>query len=268
MMTMKSANFSALLALLAVISYAASASGTSLNTSNGTLRVAIVGAGVAGASTAYHLRSMYGESSTISITIFEAAARVGGRVASVPFPMGGGHSKFEAGSPHFFADDECLMSAVNMLRDYDISGDMSLQNSRFGSVGVWDGRSFTEGPDITSPVRSWSEALQLTMFPTSPLFLHSPWRLRGGTPAVCNMESPSWWQLMRLCWKYGMSPLTLHRAIVLKDERWKHVGHSGFFETVVKELTKAEIPDGIWTESATDYLTHLGISSHFQIDVI
>jgi threonine dehydrogenase-like Zn-dependent dehydrogenase len=71
MMTMKSANFSALLALLAVISYAASASGTSLNTSNGTLRVAIVGAGVAGASTAYHLRSMYGESSTISITILK-----------------------------------------------------------------------------------------------------------------------------------------------------------------------------------------------------
>jgi hypothetical protein len=108
------------------------------------------------------------------LAVFEAAARVGGRVASVPFPMGGGHSKFEAGSPHFFAADERLMSAASILRDNAISGDMSLQNPRFGSVGVWDGRSFTEGPDITRPVRSWSEALQLTMFPISPLFLQSP----------------------------------------------------------------------------------------------
>jgi hypothetical protein len=55
---------------------------------------------------------------------------------------------------------------------------------------------------------------------------------------------------MRLCWKYGMSPLTLHRAIVLEDEKWKHVAHSGFFETVAEELTKADIPDGILKKSA------------------
>jgi NADH dehydrogenase FAD-containing subunit len=72
------------------------------------LNVAIVGAGITGALAAYELAHPYNPD--ISITVYEALSRVGGRVKSFRSPernasVFGDPSMLVAGAPYFFEDD-------------------------------------------------------------------------------------------------------------------------------------------------------------------
>lgn len=64
-------------------------------------RVAIIGAGIAGASATYLLRERYKSRLAIDITVYEAASQVGGRVNLSRFMMGLiGHSMSRSGRLH------------------------------------------------------------------------------------------------------------------------------------------------------------------------
>jgi hypothetical protein len=82
-------------------------------TSSETPRIAIIGAGVADASAAYHLH--FAAAPGTSITIFESSSRIGGRVRSLLIPDTHNRTFFETGASNFFTDDECLVQATQEL---------------------------------------------------------------------------------------------------------------------------------------------------------
>jgi hypothetical protein len=116
-----------------------------------TSRIVIIGAGITGASAAYHLH--LASPSNASITIFESDSRVGGKVVSLPIPDTNNRTFFETGAPHFFTDDRCLVQAAEEL-------DLHLKDNRFAAYGedgpyhwrkpsgVWDGEKITSDPTL------------------------------------------------------------------------------------------------------------------------
>ena len=73
-------------------------------------KIAIVGAGIAGVSAAYHLRNCCHRAS-IEITIHEANDRPGGRIRSVGVYDGQRtHQTVETGAKTFNKDDSCVQS--------------------------------------------------------------------------------------------------------------------------------------------------------------
>lgn len=100
-------------------------------------RIAVVGAGIAGASAAYHLHEL--GSSPPAITIYEQTPWIGGRIKSHS-SLGEQSPVHEFGAPHFFADDWCLTDAMDTIG--------LMKNSRRPwdrprTTGVWDGEEMT-----------------------------------------------------------------------------------------------------------------------------
>ncbi len=78
-------------------------SDSTANTSS--LRVAIVGGGIAGASAAFHLaKTFQASSSRLEVIVFEAESQVGGRTRAV-CPPHNDRTQVESGATHFFQDD-------------------------------------------------------------------------------------------------------------------------------------------------------------------
>lgn len=102
-------------------------------------KVAIIGAGIAGASAAYHLRESYAYKD-IDITINEANDQVGGEIKSASFHDGKyGVQQVELGARSFFADDQCVQSLVD---ETGLRKRLSTRPSFHGSLGVWNGTDF------------------------------------------------------------------------------------------------------------------------------
>ncbi|KAJ5182654.1 hypothetical protein N7492_000270 [Penicillium capsulatum] len=101
-------------------------------------RIAIVGAGIAGASAAYHLHELGGSSSP-SITIYEREQRVGGRIKSIR-PLENQAEAFEGGASRFSGDDWCVMEAMEAL---DLQTNSLRPSDRPWTSGVWDGQNLT-----------------------------------------------------------------------------------------------------------------------------
>jgi hypothetical protein len=75
--------------------------------------IAIIGAGIGGASTAFNIHEYNRNLSPQKVTIFESESTVGGRIKSVYLYPGKGALKLiEDGATHFYTDDLCLTSAV------------------------------------------------------------------------------------------------------------------------------------------------------------
>lgn len=100
-------------------------------------RIAIIGAGIAGASAAYHLSEMYRSE---LITVYEAGPQVGGRVKSVKVYDGAyGSQHVETGAHAFYSDDECLKTAID---EVGLRQKLEPHYPRKKSVGVSDGQNF------------------------------------------------------------------------------------------------------------------------------
>jgi hypothetical protein len=79
-------------------------------------RIAIIGAGIGGASAAFNIHELNVNLPPQSVTIFESEFSVGGRVQSAYlYPLEGGLKTIEDGATHFFADDWCLVSAMQQV---------------------------------------------------------------------------------------------------------------------------------------------------------
>lgn len=105
-------------------------------------RVAIIGAGAGGASTAYSLRK-YADASPIlvNITVFERNSYVGGRSTTVnvlehpAYPV-------ELGASIFVKVNYNLMNASKELGLFVDSADATRSKQADDSIGVWDGKQF------------------------------------------------------------------------------------------------------------------------------
>ena len=98
-------------------------------------RIAIVGAGIAGASTAFRLHEPVRPFPFLNITIYESEAVIGGRVKSIS-PPENRRAVVEAGATHFFKDDWCIIAAMNNVGLKE-KGSNPLALPR--TVSVWDG---------------------------------------------------------------------------------------------------------------------------------
>src|SRR5205085_12312368 len=73
-------------------------------------QVAIIGAGIAGAAAAYRLQDHYRSSISIEITVYESAAKIGGRIQQARL---GPYEYVDTGAQVFYADDECIQAAID-----------------------------------------------------------------------------------------------------------------------------------------------------------
>ncbi|KAF2728715.1 FAD/NAD(P)-binding domain-containing protein [Polyplosphaeria fusca] len=133
-------------------------------------RIAIVGAGVAGASAAFHLREL-SSPNQYSLTIYEDRAAVGGRVISVHPPAWYGHYP-EVGASHFFADDHCLMEAKDSAGlKYAYNGPWEKSHA-----GLYTGDDIVSGPSCNLESPSWGDLTSLSW-----KYGISAWRLHRAT---------------------------------------------------------------------------------------
>lgn len=76
-------------------------------------RIAIIGAGIGGASAALQIHMLTRNLPAQDVTIFEREAVVGGRIKSAYLHPGEGMPKIiEEGATHFFEDDWCVRNAM------------------------------------------------------------------------------------------------------------------------------------------------------------
>ncbi|KAI9370154.1 Prenylcysteine lyase-domain-containing protein [Aspergillus egyptiacus] len=133
----------------------------------GPKQVAVIGAGAAGASTAYSLRK-YADSlgTPVNITVFERASYVGGRSTTVnvfddpSYPI-------ELGASIFVKVNYNLVNASKELGLGIKGAGYEGQQERDETIGVWDGEQFV----------------------------------------FVMEDSGSWWNIAKLLWRYGLAPI-------------------------------------------------------------
>lgn len=117
-------------------------------------RVAIIGAGIAGASAAYHLSDQYAHAG-LDVTIYEASPQVGGRIKSAKVYDGANtFQQVETGVQSFYVDDECVQSLID---ETGLRRKLEPHYPAQKSVAVWDGASFILRGEGDLKARTWTD---------------------------------------------------------------------------------------------------------------
>lgn len=142
-------------------------------------RVAIIGAGAAGTSTAYHLRRYAAAAQiAVNITVFERNDYIGGRSTTVyafenedTRNRHGPRVPVELGASIFVSVNHILVNATRALNlSTNSNSDPAAGDTEREVLGVWDGNRFVLIQQMGG----------------------SRWQ--------------SWWSTIKLLWRYGMSP--------------------------------------------------------------
>ena len=214
--------------------------------SDAEFRVAIIGAGIAGASAAYHLRNQSTSSafrgSPLAITIYESSSEVGGYVKTT-FPPGqeGSHSEhIELGASFFFEDDWCLVEAAQATQT------ALTQNRRNQHTN--DARWILSGEHFLKDRFCEGKYIR-------PRF----WR---------------WYQVKKtidpaLDWlgfelKHRFLPWRIRRKLKAYQERFQNFGRNETFNNVLQELEKCGLPGHVTSNTAFKFLKSLGMTWDLQ----
>ncbi|OQO08158.1 hypothetical protein B0A48_06952 [Cryoendolithus antarcticus] len=144
--------------------------------------VAIVGAGAAGASSAYHLaRYAAAVGIPVNITIFERNDYVGGRTTTVNAYNSSEHP-IELGGSVFIEKNRILFGAAKAFNLTTSSASLSSRSSDIpgAALGVWDGEHFV----------------------------------------VTQNNEGSWWDTAKLLYKYGLAPIRTLRLMRATMEKF------------------------------------------------
>ncbi|MCJ1432523.1 hypothetical protein MMC27_001880 [Xylographa pallens] len=136
-------------------------------------RIAIIGAGSAGASTAYYINRFRSPCQPTNITVYEAADYVGGRSTTVNV-YGNPAEPVELGASIFVQVNRNLVSAA---REFGLETTRAADARPTDSpdmLGVWDGQAFK---------------------------------------FVQSEGSAAWWNVAKLLWQYGLAPLRTQRLV-------------------------------------------------------
>jgi hypothetical protein len=200
-------------------------------------RVAIIGAGIAGATAAHHVHKLNLTSQPTSITIFEQGDRVGGRIHSFQ-PDTAFHRTLEAGATEFSSDDTCIISAAHDLgltvyesEDYTSS---HIPASVFAQHGlqVKEINCNVESPtyeDVLLHVRKWVWALVHLRKPNHHFSKY--WK------------TPSHVDLIRAVWRYGSSVLTVRDLVSSTAWKWRSFADAEPFDNIGEELRRIGLFD-------------------------
>ncbi|KAF2031842.1 Prenylcysteine oxidase [Setomelanomma holmii] len=137
------------------------------NQASSAKRVAIIGAGAGGSSTAYHLAHYAGEASIpTNITVFERNSYIGGRTTTVnvwnesAFPV-------ELGGSIFVEVNHIMMEAMKRFGLSPASQDVAAQMN-IPDLGIWNGQEFVL--ITTQEDNWWDKAKLLWKYGTAPLW--------------------------------------------------------------------------------------------------
>ncbi|KAI1856361.1 hypothetical protein JX265_011608 [Neoarthrinium moseri] len=206
------------------------------------MHIAIVGAGITGAATAFHLHnlSLSSPGRPLSVTIFESAPRAGGQVRTTSLP--GSWEKLEVGAAHFYDDDWCLMDAARAVN-------LSTRTTRGkGNAHVWDGESFARDR-VCHASFFWDLDRWFDPRPLSRRRRREAWQRRK--------------EDLELEWRYRRSPDKFQRLVAGLMERWKMFGANATFDNVGREFSDVSLIDGLGA-SARDFLRGMSVDEEYQ----
>ncbi|PGG97423.1 prenylcysteine oxidase/farnesylcysteine lyase [Blastomyces parvus] len=193
-------------------------------------RVAVIGAGSAGASTAYYLRHFTDFFSIpVNITVYERASYVGGRSTTVNAFDDPAHP-IELGASIFVEVNKNLIQASKKfglkLRDAD-SGQ---PKESLHSLGVWDGKEFA--------------------------FLQT-------------RQGIYWWNVFKLLYRYGWAPLKTQNLMKVTVNKFLKLYKFPYFpfQSLSDVAMSTGLAEATWTSGA-EYLKDNGIAEQFSREVI
>jgi len=117
-------------------------------------KVAIIGAGIAGVSAAYHLHDQYAHAD-LDVTIYEANPQVRGRIKSAKVCDGAyTFQQVETGAQSFYENDECVQSLID---ETGLRRKLKPQYPVKKSIAVWDGANFILRGEGDLKGRTWTD---------------------------------------------------------------------------------------------------------------
>ena len=137
----------------------------------GTRRIAVVGAGSGGASTAYYINKFRSPCQAVNITVYERSHYVGGRSTTVNV-YSDPTEPVELGASIFVKVNKNLVSAAEELGLTIEDSGINRPKESPQMLGVWDGKQFV---------------------------------------FVQDQGTNAWWDIAKLLWKYGLDPLRTQR---------------------------------------------------------
>lgn len=141
---------------------------------NDVRHIAIIGAGMAGASAALHLHLNELERPPFAtIVIYESEPTVGGRIQTIP-KQPDVHPVLEDGATYFYTDDWCLMTA---MRSVGLKEQAKNPFQLPRSSGVWDGVEISMGLQCNVESLSWWHLWKYGL---------SPWRYRRAVESTLS----------------------------------------------------------------------------------
>ncbi|KAL5330516.1 hypothetical protein ACEPPN_000033 [Leptodophora sp. 'Broadleaf-Isolate-01'] len=220
-------------------------------------RVAVIGAGLAGATAAYYLRDSIREFEDIDITIFESSQQIGGRFKSVKYRG----RTIEIGAPATSTHDWCFLRAMRDVGLAPKEPDWEWKFHRKRTVGVWNGEGFVNTGPHEPQCSTWWELMRMV------------WRDGRTVWLLRKVSPPVWMEIGKMMWKYGLSPWKFHRVVSLDLKAWDNFGADLYpwqrhtFVSLTSELEKAGLP-GQALGSAGSYFRSLNLSTAFLDEVI
>lgn len=223
-----------------------------------TPRVAIVGAGIAGASTAFRLNELTKLSSSIDVTIYESEPSVGGRVKSIS--PENSPQVVEAGATHFSTQDWCVMAAMESAGLKERWPDpLALPQS----TGLWDGKELRTAPKCNGESPSlWAQARSVWRYGISP------WRFRRLVQSALERWKsfaglvPTFDSTVKELEQAGLSELALDSA----ENYLKNLSITPQFLTeVVQPCTRAQFSQNLASIRALSSMVAAGASKATSI---
>src|SRR5271154_2308199 len=210
-------------------------------------RVAIIGAGAGGSSAAYHL-SLFSNASLatrpLDITIFDSNSHAGGRSTTVD-ALNNPSYPVELGASIFVKINHIL---YNASRNFDLvtksaSTNRRRRSSGFG-LGVWDGTQF--------------------------VFKQASDDDNGdGDGGKGWIDWKGWWDIAKLLWRYGLSPIRTQRLMKDAVGRFLRFYDEPIFPfwNLDEAVQSVELLDFTGTTGA-EVLQNAGVSVGFQREII
>ncbi|KAL2421441.1 hypothetical protein ABEF95_006743 [Exophiala dermatitidis] len=211
-----------------------------------THRVAIIGAGPGGSAASYYLDRFSSQSDSdvaLDITVLEANRRIGGRTTTVD-ALDDPRYPTELGASIFVKINHILYNAT---RDFGLAPCTKVYDAEPESkyeLGIWDGRQF--------------------VFRTAA---------EGDGGGDNNKGSSSswrgWWDVAKLLWKYGLSPIRTRRATnAALGTFLKFYDQPLFPFQSLQEVVDQTGLDDYTAVSGREVLRHAGVSDLFSREIV